>query len=216
MKKLNTLVYYSSNICDIGIPIFLTNNNNIDIKGYCLSEEEFKNSLMTSKPELILIIKSFEDTTDKFNNLIRVVTEKFSSIIVMFVNITNNRGYILSNISACISKDLNKNNFKLIIKYMIEVLMLWKGKENIFNDYSNLLDKITFNKVLDKFNLTDTEKEILNLKKNGLTRKEIASRKVVSDETVRNHITNILKKLQANNTKEALCKVSNIVDLILH
>ncbi len=39
------------------------------------------------------------------------------------------------------------------------------GKRKYFDDYSNLLDKITFNKVLDKFNLTDTEKEILNLKK---------------------------------------------------
>ncbi|WP_242992573.1 helix-turn-helix transcriptional regulator [Clostridium botulinum] len=134
----------------------------------------------------------------------------------MFINITSDRKYVLSNISACISKDLNEDNFKFIIKCIIENLMLWEGKENIFDDYSNLLDKITFNKVLDKFNLTDTEKEILNLKKSGLTRKEIASRRVVSDETIRNHITNILKKLQANSTKEALCKVNTMVDVILN
>ncbi len=191
-------------------------NSNITVQGCYLNEEELRNSLITSKPKLILILKSFEDTTDKFNNLIKAVTESLPSIFVMFINITSDRKYVLSNISACISKDLNEDNFKFIIKCIIENLMLWEGKENIFDDYSNLLDKITFNKVLDKFNLTDTEKEILNLKKSGLTRKEIASRRVVSDETIRNHITNILKKLQANSTKEALCKVNTMVDVILN
>ncbi len=140
-------------------------NSNITVQGCYLNEEELRNSLITSKPKLILILKSFEDTTDKFNNLIKAVTESLPSIFVMFINITSDRKYVLSNISACISKDLNEDNFKFIIKCIIENLMLWEGKENIFDDYSNLLDKITFNKVLDKFNLTDTEKEILNLKK---------------------------------------------------
>ncbi|ACQ51283.1 response regulator transcription factor [Clostridium botulinum] len=216
MKALSALIYYSSSVCDIDIPIFLIENSNITVQGCYLNEEELRNSLITSKPELILILKSFEDTTDKFNNLIKAVTENLPSIFVMFINITSDRKYVLSNISACISKDLNEDNFKFIIKCIIENLMLWEGKENIFDDYSNLLDKITFNKVLDKFNLTDTEKEILNLKKSGLTRKEIASRRVVSDETIRNHITNILKKLQANSTKEALCKVNTMVDVILN
>ncbi|MCW6109120.1 helix-turn-helix transcriptional regulator [Clostridium sporogenes] len=191
MKALGALIYYSSSVCDIDIPIFLIENNNITVQGCYLNEEELRNSLITSKPELILILKSFEDTTAKFNNLIKAVTESLPSIFVMFINITSDRKYVLSNISACISKYLNEDNFKFIIKCIIENLMLREGKENIFDDYSNLSDKITFNKVLDKFNLTDTEKEILNLKKSGLTRKEIASRRVVSDETVRNHITNI-------------------------
>lgn len=53
--------------------------------------------------------------------------------------------------------------------------------------------------------LTDREVEILKLVAEGLTNQEIAGRLVVSERTVRTHVSNILSKLHlANRTQAAL------------
>ena len=54
--------------------------------------------------------------------------------------------------------------------------------------------------------LTDREREILGLIARRETNAEIATRLVVSPKTVRNHITNILSKLQVADRAEAILK----------
>ena len=53
--------------------------------------------------------------------------------------------------------------------------------------------------------LTKREKEIAKLLLLGIKRKEVAQKLFLSESSVRNHITNILKKLQVEN-REDLCK----------
>lgn len=52
--------------------------------------------------------------------------------------------------------------------------------------------------------LTRTEIEILLMVRKGYSRREISDEKVVSLGTVKTHITNILKKLDYNNMKDAI------------
>lgn len=51
--------------------------------------------------------------------------------------------------------------------------------------------------------LTDREREILKLVANAKSNKEIAEELFISEKTVKNHISNILFKLQANDRTEA-------------
>ena len=51
--------------------------------------------------------------------------------------------------------------------------------------------------------LTDREREVLTLVTNGYTNAAIARRLVVSPKTVRNHVSNILTKLQVGDREEA-------------
>ena len=51
--------------------------------------------------------------------------------------------------------------------------------------------------------LTEREREVLGLVAQGHRNAEIAQRLVVSDKTVRNHVSNILSKLQASDRTEA-------------
>lgn len=61
--------------------------------------------------------------------------------------------------------------------------------------------------VLDPFpGLTDREREILDLVARGLTNAEIARRLVVSDKTVRNHVSNVFTKLQVAGRAEAVAR----------
>ena len=54
--------------------------------------------------------------------------------------------------------------------------------------------------------LSPRETEILKLVANGLTADEIASQLFVSLDTVETHKRNVLKKLDARNTAEAVAK----------
>jgi DNA-binding NarL/FixJ family response regulator len=54
--------------------------------------------------------------------------------------------------------------------------------------------------------LTDREREILDLVARGLTNAEIARRLVVSDKTVRNHVSNVFAKLHVTGRAEAVAR----------
>ncbi len=54
--------------------------------------------------------------------------------------------------------------------------------------------------------LTDREREVLDLVARGLTNSEIARRLVVSSKTVRNHVSNVFTKLQVAGRAEAVAQ----------
>ena len=54
--------------------------------------------------------------------------------------------------------------------------------------------------------LTEREREVLDLVARGLTNAEIARRLVVSDKTVRNHVSNVFAKLHVASRAEAVAK----------
>ena len=54
--------------------------------------------------------------------------------------------------------------------------------------------------------LTDREREVLGLIAQGLSNPEITRRLVLSPKTVRNHVSNILGKLQVRDRSEAIVR----------
>jgi DNA-binding NarL/FixJ family response regulator len=58
--------------------------------------------------------------------------------------------------------------------------------------------------------LTKREMEILQLVAKGFTNKQVADRLFISMETVKKHLVNIYKKLNANNRLKALKKAGII------
>ncbi|ALR31722.1 LuxR family transcriptional regulator [Chryseobacterium sp. IHB B 17019] len=57
--------------------------------------------------------------------------------------------------------------------------------------------------------LTDREKEVLNLLSEGLLYKEIGDKIFISIDTVKKHVGNIYRKLQVNNKVEAINKLNH-------
>ena len=60
--------------------------------------------------------------------------------------------------------------------------------------------------MLDKKPISEREKEVLSLYAKGLTYNQIADKLAISPSTVRKHIENIYKKLEAHNKMEAVQK----------
>ena len=59
--------------------------------------------------------------------------------------------------------------------------------------------------------LSAREKEVLNLVAQGLQNKDIAKQLFLSEKTVKNHVSNIFKKIHVNDrTQAALYAVKNL------
>ncbi|WP_353893788.1 LuxR C-terminal-related transcriptional regulator [Proteinivorax hydrogeniformans] len=79
---------------------------------------------------------------------------------------------------------LNNQNYKLL-RLAIDILS-WSAEKLLIEEHSlNVLSK--------------KENEVINLLLEGYEDKEIAKRLYISDKTVRNHISNILKKVSLKN-----------------
>ncbi len=57
--------------------------------------------------------------------------------------------------------------------------------------------------------LTDREREVLDLIARGLDNRRIARELVLSDKTVRNHVSNVLAKLEVDDRAEAVLRARN-------
>ena len=60
------------------------------------------------------------------------------------------------------------------------------------------------NEKLNKFNLTPRQIDVLNMSMRGLPNKRIAAQLSISEPTVKEHISNILKKIGVNSRVEAI------------
>ena len=70
-----------------------------------------------------------------------------------------------------------------------------------------MLDFLDRRPAEDRFpELSTREHEVLSHLAEGLSNQEIADRLVISPITVRNHVTNILAKLQVTNRREAMLR----------
>ena len=65
---------------------------------------------------------------------------------------------------------------------------------------------VTANGEMDQSPLTARERDVLNLWARGLPQKQIAAQLTLSPQTVKKHLRNVYKKLNAHNKVEALTK----------
>ena len=105
------------------------------------------------------------------------------------------RGYLLKDVALAelVSAVKTVAEGGSIVKPAVTQRLL-KGLANLQNDFSSLDQPDP---------LTDRETEILRLMAGGYSNKEIANSLGVAEGTVKNHVSNILGKLQAENRTQA-------------
>ncbi|OWZ84909.1 response regulator [Natranaerobius trueperi] len=75
---------------------------------------------------------------------------------------------------------------------------------NEFNRLSKQSAKVIKTDEIDLYELTIREKEILELMTQGFTNKEISKELYISEKTVKNHVSNILRKLEVSDRTQAV------------
>jgi len=86
-----------------------------------------------------------------------------------------------------------------------------KGNSKVAYIKTLIKSAISERSVVNLIGLSVREKEVLDLVAQGLQNRDIAKKLYLSEKTVKNHVSNILKKLNVNDrTKAALYAVKNL------
>ncbi len=134
----------------------------------------------------------------------KIIKEEFPETGVIALTIHDDEEYVFELVNAGVSgyvlKDVDAESLVEAVKYVAE------GKSIIHpNVTSKLLDqfqKLSQNKA-EMPRLTPRETEVLQAIVQGLSNKEIGEMLFISEKTVKNHITNILRKLDVNDRTQA-------------
>ncbi|SEF49164.1 two component transcriptional regulator, LuxR family [Eubacterium ruminantium] len=123
------------------------------------------------------------------------IIEKYSDAKILYLTTFNDDEYIVKAISLGAKGYIIKQDFDSIIP---AVKTVYKGQSVFGNDIiEKLPDMISRKESFDyrKSGITPQEMEIIEEVANGLSNKEIADKLYLSEGTVRNYLSNILRKL---------------------
>ena len=116
------------------------------------------------------------------------------------------RGYILKGVSAralvSVVRSIHAGETYVNPTLAASLLLAWREGQDEINTLTSPLDE-----------LTERERQILELLATGRSNKEIACELNLSEKTVKHYVTNILQKLQVRNRVEAALLAQKVAHL---
>lgn len=153
-------------------------------------------------PDMVLI-NSFKIENEKLEQLVKGIKNKNDKISIFILKDedillgSNTDRYV--DLTIPITKD-HSYLYKMIKKYVNN------------NKEDTLAENITSYKF---HNLTDREMDVMKLISKGMSNKDISKELLITERTVKNHVSKILTKLSVNDRTQALikCLKKGIVEL---
>ncbi|MCM1541164.1 MAG: response regulator transcription factor [Blautia sp.] len=168
--------------------------------------------LIASKPEVLLL----DINMPKKNGLevLQKIREDNIDVKVLILTVHNEIEYLIKAVDIGVDGYILKDSESAELKKAIDIVM--KGESYIQPKLIPMLNNRLVARDMDKDkidSLTGREKEVLIHVANGLFNKEIATILRISERTVKNHISNIFKKIDVSDrTQAAVFAIKN--DLI--
>ena len=172
-----------------------------------IDEKDLIDQTLELKPDVVLLdIDNSEDTEFR---TIKKLHQYFPEITIILLATDYSEADVISALSmgarGFLSKKMSKQYLNSCFKALEkgELLLPEKMVMTVVSEFigSSKNDDIKKNRMISR--LTYRELEVLKCLKNEETNKEIATNLVISVNTVRIHVHNILKKLDVENRREA-------------
>ncbi len=192
-----------------GIKQLLEFDGSIEVIAQASDGVECLDKLKSVKPEVLLLDINMPNKSGI--EVLEILKNSGSDIKVLILTVHNEVEYLLRavdiGVDGYILKDSESSELKKAINSVI------KGENYIQSSLIPLLNSKLISRDLDKEKieqLTKRELEVLIQVANGMFNKEIANSLDISERTVKNHISNIFKKIDvADRTQAAVFAIRN-------
>lgn len=209
MSKVKVMIADDHAMIREGIRKLLEFSGEITVIAEASDGEECLSMLKEEKPEILLL-----DINMPRKNGIEVlkeITAKKDKIKVLMLTVHNEAEYLVKAVDIGVDGYILKDSESSELIKAIKVIL--SGESYIQPSLIPTLNSKLINRDIDKEKiekLTKREMEILINVANGMFNKEIAVNLNISERTVKNHISNIFKKIKvADRTQAAVFAIKN-------
>jgi len=205
MNKIKVLIADDHAMVRQGLKTILELEEDIDVVAQAANGEEAVFRAREHRPDVILM----DINMPVLNGLqaIKILKDEDSHYKIIVLTLHQDREYLFKTLQLGCEGYVLKD---------AESCVLIEAIRNVYNEQTYIQPNMTgelvreFNRVTlieqDKSitnNLTNREIEVLKLIAEGMINKEIAKTLFISEKTVKNHISNIFKKLDVNDRTQA-------------
>lgn len=198
-----------------GLQSFLELHPAFEVAGEAASGEESVTRARELRPDLILMDVRMPGMNG-IEACRRILEEQPDTKVVMLTSYSDEESVMASILAGAKGYILKKVDTDILMKDLERVsqgesLLDPAVTQQVFERIRVLTRSASVEDAMKTLDgLTNQEKRILTLIAKGKTNKEIASELLISSKTVRNHVTNILGKLNLSNRTQAATYAAGI------
>ncbi len=200
MNTISVLIVDDHPVVRQGIKTFLETHGELEVKGTAANGEEAIKAVKELQPDVVLM-DIVMPGMDGIEALSRIKTMSPKTRVIAITSFDNNDKVfpaIKAGADGYLLKDVLPNDLVQAIK------SVYMGKPALHPDIAQkLMVSFSNGRPSTVEELTPRESEVLELVACGLSNDEIADKLIISDKTVKTHVSNILHKLNLTRRTQA-------------
>jgi len=212
MNKIRVVIVSQQSLFRQGIEQLLSSMKDIEISASAEVNDEVLLAIDTLLPDVAIV--DIDGPSDSGLTLARRIRQRSPNIAVIVLTSDSGDAQLFQALKAQAAAYLNK---EITADQLVGMIRRVAGGEHPINESLTARPKVA-EQVLHQFQelswrdeaeafispLTPRETEILNYIAQGYLNKQIAIKLGISEQTIKNHVTSILRKLNANARTEAV------------
>lgn len=202
MEAIKVMIADDHSLIREGLRQLLEFDGSIQVVGEAANGVECLDNLVKYDPEVLLLDINMPEKNGI--DVLKKMKEDNSPVKVLILTVHNELEYLLNavdiGVEGYIMKDSDSSELKKAIRAVRD------GENYIQPSLIPALNNRLLNRDVDKdkvASLTNRELEVLVQVANGMFNKEIAMNLNISERTVKNHISNIFKKIDVSDRTQA-------------
>lgn len=211
-SKIRVLVVSQQSLIRHGVAHSLADAEYVEIIGSVEVNDEVIDSIDTAPPDVAIV--DIDGVNEHGLTLARRIRQRSPNIgvILLTANVNDDQLFQALKVqaAACLDKEINSNDLLMAVEQIAggqhpineSLAVRPRVAEKVLSQFQKLSWKSDAEDILSP--LTPREIEILDYIAKGFLNKQIAIELGISEQTIKNHVTSILRKLNANARTEAV------------
>jgi DNA-binding NarL/FixJ family response regulator len=206
-KPIGVLIVDNHKMIADGVWAWLSTTPDIHPLGICLFAEDVMTAIAALSPDIVLLDLLFENSIMQGVDLLPLINGLPRRPKVLVLSAYSTVPYVLSALKGGVDGYILKTSADI---ELIQALRVIYSGQRLFDPkvYDIVRDYLPAQEILtisggQEDELTERELEVLELIAQGLSNKEITAKLVISEKTVKKHVSNILRKLRPMDRQQA-------------